>query len=81
MADQSDEARLRAEGKFKKKEMQTQEAEKVWAEQAAAGRAADVNRAKLRAQRLAKEEADKTEPAGVPAGKAKTARKARAKST
>jgi hypothetical protein len=59
MANQSDETRLRAEGKFKKKELQTQEADKVWAEHAAAGRAADANRAKLRAQRLAKEEADK----------------------
>jgi hypothetical protein len=59
MPDRSDEARARAEAKFKKQEQQTKESEKVWAEHAAAGRAADANRAKLKAQRLAKEAADK----------------------
>jgi hypothetical protein len=35
MADRSDETRLRAEATFKKKELQTKEGEKVWAEREA----------------------------------------------
>ncbi len=53
MADRSEEARLRAEAKFQKKEQQIEEGEKVWAEHLAAGKAADANRAKLKEQRLA----------------------------
>jgi hypothetical protein len=49
------EARLRAEANFKKKERQTQEGEKAWAEHLAAGKAADT----LKAQRLARDAAEK----------------------
>ena len=54
MVDRPEEARQRAE-----KERQTQEGEKAWAEHVAAGNAADVNRAKLKAQRLARDAAEK----------------------
>ena len=68
MVDRSEETRLRAEERFKKKERQTQEGEKAWAEHVAAGNAADVNRAKLKAQRLAR---DAAEQAPKSASKAK----------
>ena len=55
MSSRSDEGRARAEAVFKKQEHQTKQSEKVWAEHVAAGKAADVNRAKLKALRLAKE--------------------------
>ena len=55
MADRSDETRARAEAKFKKKEQQTQEAGKVWAERAAAEKVGDDKRAQLKSLRLAKE--------------------------
>lgn len=55
MADRTEEARLRAEAKFKKKEQQTEEGQKAWAEHRAAGEAADANRARLKTLRLAKE--------------------------
>ena len=64
--DRSEEARLRAEANFKKKERQTRE--KAWADHVAAGNAADVNRAKLKAQRLAR---DAAEQAPKTASKAK----------
>jgi hypothetical protein len=51
----SDEAWLRAEANFKKKQQRTEEGEKVWGEHLAAGKAADTNRAKLKAQRLARD--------------------------
>ena len=66
MADRSEESRLRAESNFKKKERHAQEADKVWAEQAAAGKASDVKRARLKGLRLAKEAAD-AETAAQPA--------------
>ena len=53
--DQAEEARLRAEANFKKKQQQTEEGEKAWAEHLATGKAADENRAKLKALRLANE--------------------------
>ena len=59
MADRSEEARLRAETNFKKKQQRTEEGEKVWGEHLAAGKAADANRAKLKAQRLARDAAAK----------------------
>ena len=59
MADKSDEARDRAEAKFKKQEQVKQEGDKVWAERAASGIASDKLRRELRAQRLAKEATDK----------------------
>jgi hypothetical protein len=57
-----------AEANFKKKERQTQEGEKAWANHVAAGNAADVYRAKLKAQRLAR---DAAEQAPKTASKAK----------
>ena len=62
----SEEARLRAEANFQKKERQTQEGEKAWAEHLAAGKAADANRAKLKEQRLARDVAEQS-----PKGKSK----------
>ena len=59
MTDRSEEARLRAETNFKKKQQRTEEGEKVWGEHLAAGQAADANRAKLKAQRLARDAAEK----------------------
>ncbi len=58
MADHSEEARLRAEAKFKKKQQQDAESDKVWAERAANEKAGDAKRARLKALRLAKEAAD-----------------------
>ena len=55
----TDEARLRAEAKFKKKEEADREAKKIWEERAAAGRTQDEKRARLKSLRLAKEAADK----------------------
>ena len=53
--DYSDEARVRAEANFKKKQQQTEDGAKAWAEHHAAGLAADAHRAKLKTLRLAKE--------------------------
>jgi hypothetical protein len=55
----ADEARLRAEAKFKKKEDADREAQKIWAEHAAANRAGDEKRARLKSLRLEKEAAEK----------------------
>jgi hypothetical protein len=55
MAHRNEEARLRAEANFKRKERQTEEGGKAWAEHLAAAEAADANRARLRTLRLAKE--------------------------
>jgi hypothetical protein len=55
MPHRSEEARLRAEANFKMKQQRTEEGEKVWGEHLAAGEAADANRAKLKAQRLARD--------------------------
>jgi hypothetical protein len=59
MANRSDDSKIRAEAKFKKKELQTKEGEKVWAEREAAGRLSDAKTIRLRALRLAKEAAEK----------------------
>ena len=77
MVDSSEEARRRAEANFKKKERQTQEGEQAWAEHLAAGEAADTNRARLRALRLAKDAAD-AQPGAKPE-KSKRSRKGRSK--
>jgi hypothetical protein len=61
MADHPDEARLRAEAKFKKKEREAQESQKVWAERAAAEKASDANRARLKSLRLSHEASQKAE--------------------
>ena len=60
-----DEARARAESKFRKQEHVRQESEKLWADQAAAAKKADDLRAKLRAQRLARDATDNTAQASV----------------
>jgi hypothetical protein len=59
MADRSEEARLRAESNFKKKHERAKEGEKAWADHLAAGKAADTNRAKLKALRLARDATEK----------------------
>lgn len=72
MADRSEEARARAEANFKKKDLQRQEADQVWAERATAAAASDQNAARLKSLRMAKEAAD--------AAAVKTTRKLRKKS-
>ena len=61
MVHRSEETRLRAEANFKKKERQADEGEKAWAEHLAAGEAADTNRARLKALRLARDASDQQE--------------------
>ena len=61
MGDRSEEARLRAEANCTKKERLAEEGEKAWAEHLAAAQAADANRARLKALRLAKEASDQQE--------------------
>ena len=57
-----EDARTRAEAKFKKKELQREEAGKVWAVRANAAIASDQNAARLKALRLSKEAADRAQP-------------------
>jgi hypothetical protein len=71
MPHRSEEARLRAEANFKMKQQRTEEGEKVWGEHLAAGEAADANRAKLKAQRLARDAAEKPSTPKGRAGKEK----------
>jgi hypothetical protein len=59
MANRTEEARLRAETNFKKKELQAQEADKVWAERAVAEKATEQNAARLKGLRLARDAAEK----------------------
>jgi hypothetical protein len=74
--DRSDEARLRAEANFKKRQQRTEEGEKVWAEHLSAGKAADANRAKLKEQRLARDFAvNLSTPKGAPKEKPPTGTK------
>jgi hypothetical protein len=58
MAGKSEDAKARAEAKFRKQEDSTREADLVHAENAANARAFDKKTAGLKAQRLAKETAD-----------------------
>ena len=53
--------RARAEAQFNKRQLQGQEADKVWAERATAAAALDQNAVRLKALRLAKEAADRAE--------------------
>jgi hypothetical protein len=71
MADRSEEARLRAEANFKKKQQRTEDGEKVWGEHLAAGKVADANRVKLKAQRLARDAAQEPSAPNGRAGKEK----------
>jgi hypothetical protein len=67
---------LQAGLRFEKAQKLAREGEKARAEYDAAGRAADVNRARLKALRLAKEAADRdAEPPPPPAAKKSTASK------
>src|SRR5215207_6206183 len=50
-----DEARARAEAKFRKQEHTKAESDKVWAERAAAAEAGEKQRAKLKGLRLARD--------------------------
>jgi hypothetical protein len=76
MADKSEEAKARAEARFRKNELRSSEAEKVHAEIAAKTRTRDENTARLKGLRLAKEQADKdTAVQAQPAPARKTARK------
>ena len=76
MADKSDEAKARAEARFRKNEQRSSEAEKAHAEVAAKARARDENTARLKGLRLAKERADRESAAPAqPASAKKMARK------
>ena len=59
MADKSDEAKARAEARFRKDQQRSSEAEKAHADIAAKARARDENTARLKGLRLAKEQADR----------------------
>jgi hypothetical protein len=76
MTNRSEEGRARAEAMFRKAEPRPKESDKVWAERAAAGRAADMNREKLKAQRLARGGAENpSTPKGARKGKPPTGTK------
>ena len=62
-----------AQVRFEKAQKLAREGEKAWAEYEAAGAAADVNRARLKALRLAKEAAER-EAAPAPVAKPKAAK-------
>src|SRR4051812_37997063 len=59
MGDSSDEARARAEAKFQNQQKAAEAGVKATEERAAQARAVDVNTARLKSLRLAKEAADK----------------------
>ena len=69
MTNRSEEGRARAEAMFRKREPHTKESDKIWAERAAAGKAADAYRAQLKAQRLARDAAVKPSTPKSRAGK------------
>ena len=68
MGDSSEEARARAEAKFQKQQKAAEEGAKATAEHEAQARAVDVNTARLKSLRLAKETADKEVAAQTKAG-------------
>ena len=74
MGDNSEEARARAEAKFQKQQKAAEAGVKATEERAAQARAVDVNTARLKSLRLAKEAADKE-------AKAKTKAPAKTKAT
>ena len=57
-----DEARAKAEAKFRKQEHTKAEAHKVWAERAVTAEAGEKQRAKLKGLRLARDAAEKAAP-------------------
>ena len=56
------EARARADARFKKQEDTKRESDKVWAERAVAAEAGEKHRAKLKGLRLARDAAEKGAP-------------------
>ena len=73
--DRAEKARTQAEARFKMAEQRKTDAEKVWAEMEA-GRAAELAKTdRLRALRLAKEEADRATAAAAPPKPARASRK------
>ena len=74
MANDPKQPSLQAGIRFEKAQMLAREGEKARAEYDAAGRAADANRARLKALRLAKEAADReAEPPPAPTASKKSA--------
>ena len=67
MGDNSEEARARAEAKFQKQQKAAEAGVKATEERAAQARAVDVNTARLKSLRLAKEAADKEAKANTKA--------------
>ena len=63
MADKTDDAKARAEAKFRKQQDRTREASQVHAENAAKALAVDQKTAGLKAQRLARDEGERVEAA------------------
>jgi hypothetical protein len=63
MAAKSEEAKARAEANFRKQQDRTREADQVHAENAAKARAIDQKTAGLKAQRLARDEAERVDAA------------------
>jgi hypothetical protein len=59
MADRTDEARARAEAKFKTAEQRSQESEQARADEAVKAKAVDEKTARLKVLRLAKEESER----------------------
>jgi hypothetical protein len=68
MADKTDDAKARAEARFRKQQDRTREVEQIHAENAAKAGAFDKKTAGLKAQRLARDEAQRV-AAGPPAKK------------
>jgi hypothetical protein len=58
MAGDPKDAQARAEAQFKKRQKETEDSQRFWAEQAAEARTVDAKTARLRALRLAKETAE-----------------------
>ena len=82
MGDNSEEARARAEAKFQKQQKAAEAGVKATEERAAQARAVDVNTARLKSLRLAKEAADKEAKAKTKARRlAKTKAPAKTKAT
>ncbi len=77
MADKSDEAKARAESKFRKQQDRTREGDQVHAENAAKARALDQKTAALKAQRLARDEAERVATAKVQTPAAKGSKRKR----
>jgi hypothetical protein len=63
MADKSEEAKARAEARFRKQQDRTREVNQIHADNAAKARAVDVKTAGLKAQRLARDEAERVDAA------------------